>query len=141
MDTPRRWQVASIATAVAGLGLGSLLVGRSPSVEVAPIDLDTALVTAAEQRPARDLLLPAPVEIVIPGIREDQIDPASAPSSVASPDPAPSPPSRTEQPSRTDPAPTGSVASPDNSSSPGAPAPADSVDSVDSVQSVSSVSD
>lgn len=141
MDTPRRWQVASIATAVAGLGLGSLLVGRSPSVEVAPIDLDTALVAAAEQRPARDLLLPDPVEIVTPGIREDQLGSAPTTTSVESPDPAPSPPSRTEQPARTEPAPTAPVASPDSTSSPDAPAPADSVDTVDSADSVSSVSD
>jgi len=136
MDTPRRWQVASIATAVAGLGLGSLLVGRSPSVEVAPIDLDTALVAAAEHHPARDLLLPDPVEIVTPGIREDQVDPSSVPTttSVESPDPPPSAPSRTEQPARTEPAPTAPAPPPDSSSSPDGP---DSIDSVDSVSSVS----
>jgi hypothetical protein len=133
MDTPRRWQVASVATAVAGLGLGSLLVGRSPSVEVAPIDLDTALIAAAEARPARDLLLPDPIEIVTPGVREDRIDPVSVPTttSVASPDPASSTSPRTEQPSRSAPAPTAPTAPLDSNSS------SDSVDSVDSVSSVS----
>ena len=133
MDTPRRWQVASVATAVAGLGLGSLLVGRSPSVEVAPIDLDTALVAAAEERPARDLLLPDPIEIVTPDIREDRIDPVSVPTttSLESPDPAPSSPPRTEQPSPSEPAPTAPEPPRDSDSS------ADSVDSVDSVSSVS----
>ncbi len=141
MDTPRRWQVASIATAVAGLGLGSLLVGRSPSVEVAPINLDTALVAAAEQRPTRDLLLPDPVEIVTPEIREDQVDPTPTVTSVESPDPVPSPPSRTEQPARSGPAPTAPVAPPDSSSSPESIGSVDSTGSVDSVDSVSSVSD
>ncbi len=139
MDTPRRWQVASIATAVAGLGLGSLLVGRSPSVEVAPIDLDMAVIAAAAQRPPRDLVLPDPAEIVPPDVREDHLTPASAPtsSSVASADPPPSPSSRTEPPARPAPEPRAPVASPDSTSSPDAPAQADSVDSLDSVSSVS----
>ena len=97
MDTPQRWQVASIATAVAGLGLGSLLVGRSPSVEVAPIDLDTAMITAASDDPSFNLRLPDPAEIVIPEIREDRVPPAvePTPASLASPDmtePAPAAP-------------------------------------------------
>lgn len=40
MDTPRRWQVASLATAVASLGFGAAVLAR-PVVEVVPsIDLD-----------------------------------------------------------------------------------------------------
>lgn len=134
MDTPRRLQVASIATAVAGLGLGSLMVGRSPSIEVAPIDLDTALIAATTDDPSFDLPLPDPPEIVVPRIREDRVDPADdpTPDSLASPEaPAPStPPGGSGE--ATEPVP----------SAPSAPAvPQDSPGSVDSPDSVDSVDD
>jgi hypothetical protein len=38
-DTPRRWQVASLATAVTSLGIGGLLLGR-PSDPLQPIVFD-----------------------------------------------------------------------------------------------------
>jgi hypothetical protein len=128
MDAPRRWQVASLATAVAGLGLGSLMVGRSPSVEVEPIDLDAVTVSSTSDEPTFRLPLPDPPEIVVPRVREDQLSPdtpltASA-ESPAEPT-APSGPSEVQQPAPTAPA---------------APAaPADSVDSADPDDSVDEV--
>jgi hypothetical protein len=87
MDAPRRWQVASLATAVAGLGLGSLMVGRSPSVAVEPIDLDTVAVSSTSDEPTFRLPLPDPPEIVTPRVREDQLSPDEAVSAdPASPD-------------------------------------------------------
>jgi hypothetical protein len=87
MDAPRRWQVASLVTAVAGLGLGSLMVGRSPSVAVEPIDLDTVAVSSASDEPTFRLPLPDPPEIVTPRVREDQLSPdESVSADPASPD-------------------------------------------------------
>lgn len=42
MDAPRRWQIASLATAVGGLGVGAMLVDRSTTEPVAPIVLELA---------------------------------------------------------------------------------------------------
>ena len=87
MDTARRWQVVSIATTVAGLGLGSLLVGRSPSVDVAPIDLDV-VVAAAPQPSSVEDVLPPPPEIVTPTVREDHVEPSPSVGSTADADPS-----------------------------------------------------
>src|SRR6056297_590982 len=88
MDAPRRWQVASFATAVAGLSLGSLMVGRSPSVEVESIDLDAVAVSSTTEAPTFRLPVPDPSEIVTPRVREDRLTPEDAlvSSDPASPD-------------------------------------------------------
>ncbi len=76
MATARRWQIASLATAVAGLGLGGLLLGRSPSVEVDPIDLDAVTASSTSDDPAFRLPPPGPPEIVVPRVREEHLGPA-----------------------------------------------------------------
>jgi hypothetical protein len=74
MDTARRWQVVSVATAIAGLGVGSLLVGRTPSTEIGPIDLDLVVAsTASDDLLVRDRPLSGS-EIVPPVIREDHLE-------------------------------------------------------------------
>lgn len=128
MDTARRWQVASLATAVAGLGLGSLLVGRSPSTEIAPIDLDLVVVSTEPDLSSREERRPVGPEIVPPVIREDTVEL-----------PAPSGRSRdavgdTEVVSQQ--TPTASVASP-AAPAPAAPRPDVSLDSDDSIDSSS----
>ena len=133
MDTPRRWQVASIATAVAGLGLGSLLVGRSPSVEVAPIDLDAATIASTTEEPLLDQPVPDPAEIVTPRIREDRVAPADDPASQSLASPAGPAPSRSRE--GEDEVAERSPARP--AASKVSPVTPDSVDSADSVDSVS----
>ena len=154
MDTPRRWQVASIATAVAGLGLGSLLVGRSPSIEVAPIDLDAVSSATATEERSLDRPIPDPAEIVTPQVREHRIAPATDPTFGSLPG-ADAPASSTSREgsgeltgttpatprTRSDaPATSGSADNPapaDSSDSASSPAPADSLDSASSLDSVS----
>lgn len=75
MVAPRRWQIAGLATAVAGLYLASLMVEPSPSVEVESIDLD-AVTTSTTEDPAFRLPPPGPPEIVVPRVREDHLSPA-----------------------------------------------------------------
>jgi hypothetical protein len=134
VDTPRRWQVASLATAVTSLGIGALIVSR-PSVEpVAPIvldvrasadglDLDPIELDDADDAPSPEIV---GADVVTPQT------PASL-ASIASPDgpsstttgPAPSPtPTATSSP----PAPTTRTAPAAEDS----PASVDSPDSLDS---------
>ncbi len=94
MDTARRWQVISVATAIAGLAGASLLLGRTASTESDPIDLDVTVPSTAliddpvpddpvPDEPVRDEPVPdepvrdEPVpgsEIIPPIIREDQVE-------------------------------------------------------------------
>lgn len=69
MHAPRRWQLASVATAVTGLGLGGLLGARPGVEEVRPIVLDEEL--SAEEL-HRGPLLPVErtTEVVTPQVRE-----------------------------------------------------------------------
>lgn len=127
MDTARRWQVVSVATAIAGLGVGSLLVGRTPSTAIPTIDLDlVAASTAPDDEPFAQRPLDGS-EIVPPIIREDQLEiPASGESTEADRDladgpdtrrpttPAPSLPS----PDAPAPAPTPPAPAPDPADSP-----------------------
>lgn len=128
MDVPRRWQVASLATAVAGLGLGSLMVGRSPSVEVEPIDLDTVAVSSPTDDPTFRLSPPDPPEIVTPRVREDRLSPAEAPLSASAESPD-------------EPAPSTSRTGSSDVRKPSPAAPADSVDPADSADSIDSADD
>jgi hypothetical protein len=134
VDTPRRWQVASLATAVTSLGIGGLLVSR-PSVEpLQPIVLDVP--TTAD---ANDLPAPLdPIELDDDGgtdpIGADVVTPQTPASleSVSSPA-EPTAPASSPSPS---PSPT-TTSSPASSRS--APAEADdSPDSIDSVDSLDS---
>jgi hypothetical protein len=137
VDTPRRWQVASLATAVTSLGIGGLLLSR-PSVEpLQPIVLDVRADAGV-----RDLTAPLdPIELEEEGRGPDVVEadvvtpqtpaslesvssPAEPSSSTSSPAPSPAPTGTSS------PAPTTSrsaPADPDES-----PATADSVDSLDS---------
>ncbi|MFU8840656.1 MAG: hypothetical protein ACNA8R_08010 [Nitriliruptoraceae bacterium] len=125
MDTARRWQVVSVATAIAGLGVGSLLVGRTASTPIEPIDLDLVVASTEPDRPIRDRPLSG-MEIVPPLIREDQVE-VPAPrtptgrAAVDSPEVAPLE------------SPTASLASP--AAPPPAPAPTAPVDRDDSLDS------
>lgn len=134
MDTARRWQVVSVATAIAGLGVGSLLVGRTPSTDIAPIDLDLVVTSTAGDDEPRLLGPLTGSEIVPPVIREDQLEIATASSSDRGGDPVDNP----EVISLDTPA--ASVASP-AAPAPTQPAPADVDDSIDSDDSLDSVSD
>jgi hypothetical protein len=118
LDTPRRWQVASLVTAAVSLGIGALSISR-PSVEpVAPIVIDLVAGGYATQEPSGTSglhLVPTPAEtagaeptVVEPTVVEP-LTPASLASvqSVASPEepatsvgpaappPAPPPPAST----------------------------------------------
>jgi hypothetical protein len=137
VDTPRRWQVASLATAVTSLGIGGLLLSR-PSVEpLQPIVLDVRADAGV-----RDLTAPLdPIELEeegrgpdvaeadvvtpqTPASLESVSSPAEPSSSTSSPAPSPAPTGTSS------PAPTTSRSAPaDPDESPGT---ADSVDSLDS---------
>lgn len=124
MDTARRWQVVSVATAIAGLGVGSLLVGRTPSTQIGPIDLDLVVASTLPEEPIVERPRSGS-EIVPPLIREDQVE-VPVPSS-----PADAGRDRVDEPAA-------SLASPDAPApapAPTAPQPADSLDSDDSIDS------
>lgn|GEM_PF-2684037 len=150
MDTPRRWQVASLVTAVAGLGLGGLMVGRSPVVEVAPIHLDATTSISPDERPSLDRPVPDTDEIVPPRIREDGLTtittgPTDSLASPAAP-PASSTPAAPQGGTTTTGGaePAGSIDAPDDLDTPEGLVPHDSSDSLDtpeSVDSLDSVSD
>jgi hypothetical protein len=96
MDAARRWQVASSVTAVAGLSIGALMLGRTPSQPVETIDLDQLTVVDGSgegsetiddgmpieqprpSRPERAPREPSNPEIVQPRVREDR--PSVAPT-------------------------------------------------------------
>jgi hypothetical protein len=137
VDTPRRWQVASLATAVTSLGIGGLLLGR-PSVEpLQPIVLD---VRAAAD--AGDLPVPLdPIELDEddpgPDVVDADVVTPQTPASLASLSSPAEPPAPTSSPA---PAPSSTAtSSPAPAPSRSAPAEADdspgSVDSVDSLDS------
>lgn len=91
MDTPQRWQVGSVATAIAGLSIGALLLGRPSTEPVAPIELvslegavpitpvqdDPA--DASESEPSVDDLASTGPEIVEPERRDAGPDPVDPP--------------------------------------------------------------
>ncbi len=132
MDAPRRWQVASLATAVASISIGGLMLSRPTSEAVAPIALDriadtrelsvaspsdTVSPSTSAADPIREIVTPEPIDSPVQPLSE---------ASVASPDDETSNGSTTTttQPRRPAPEP--------------APAPADP-DSPDSVDSGSSI--
>jgi hypothetical protein len=133
VDTPRRWQVASLATAVTSLGIGGLLLGR-PSVEpLQPIVLDVrADAGVSDLTPPLD-----PIELEEDGrgvAGADVVTPQTPASlaSLSSPE-EPTAPAPTPAPS---PSPTASSAP---APAPSAPAGADeSPDSITSVDSLDS---
>jgi hypothetical protein len=114
MDAPRRWQVASIATAVASLGLGAAMLAR-PTVEAVPsIDLDQVATDqdAPPIRPERFSQVeadPGGPLIVPPRSLGPTPSPSASPVSAA---PAsPSPASAVSDPSVDSPSPPGSISS------------------------------
>jgi hypothetical protein len=142
MDTPRCWQVASIATAVTSLGVGALLVGRSTTEPVAPIELE---IRTAGQPTELDRFTPDPSTLgdLVPETTEPVVvlpESLVSAGSVGSPEepvppPAPPPPS----PTATAPAPpkAAAAAAPVRPSRPATPEPQShaSVDSVGSLDS------
>ncbi len=134
MDAPRRWQVASLATAVTGLGIGALLLGRPVTEPAAPIDLlvidASATLDLGPDAVGPDIDTPATIEIVRPGSRivGDTAGSATAasPASTDSPDgPSLSGSGSTSAPPAPAPAPS---PSPDSPSSVDSPSSADSDD-------------
>jgi hypothetical protein len=147
MDAARRWQIASLATAVTSLGLGGLLLSR-PSVEpVAPIVLDatveqdlTLVPTETEVGIVPDGPLPsiAGIDVVTPQTPislTSLASPDSGRSSTPTPTPTPSSTSRTATPVPTAtpaPSPTTSPTPAAPTVSTDSPTSSDSVDSLDS---------
>ncbi|MBS3940147.1 MAG: hypothetical protein KG028_04220 [Actinobacteria bacterium] len=148
MDPARRWQVASVVTAAASIGVGAFALQRPSSVDVEPIDLDVAIAQPGEAVALPTLPLSADTVIVAPDLLERMPTPPSPASttspvttasaaSIASPD-EPAPTSR-------DAVAPASVDSPDDAArasvdpqTPDSPASAVSPDSVDSPGSVDS---
>lgn len=95
MDAPRRWQVVSVATAVVGLGVGGVLVGRSPSQPVAPIQLESPAGIStpvgeegggAPDDPSEvELVRPRVVEVPGAPVSDDAAGSAGAPPAVEPP--------------------------------------------------------
>jgi hypothetical protein len=132
LDPARRWQVASLATAAASLGIGGLLLGR-PSVEPAApivIDVSPGALPSAGDLPMVGDGSTEPPELVGPTV-VDPLPPASYTSqaSIESPAAPASSPSPTAT-STTTPVPAAPAApAEDRPDSP------DSIDSVDSIDS------
>jgi hypothetical protein len=149
MDTPRCWQVASIATAVTSLGIGALLVGRSTTEPVAPIELE---IRTAGQPTELDRFTPDPSTLadLVPETPEPVVvlpESLVSAGSVGSPEepvrPPTAPPATATAPTTTATAPpppppkTAAPAAPARPSKPVAPAPAShgSIASVGSLDS------
>jgi len=137
MDNPRRWQVASVATAAASIGAG-VLAFNGPSAEaVAPIDLDV-LTAQAHVLPVADPPVASSQDAVI--VEADLLGqlptaptPMSAltPASIASVDEATS--TSTEPTTRSTPTTRATTPAPTRTASPSSPDSPASVDSVDSI--------
>lgn len=143
MDTPRRWQVASLATAVASISLGGLMIARPTSEAVPSIDLDQVVdsrTLSVASPPETDAQKPItgqdrPATIVSPADPVDLVGSDASTTSVASQDddPKDDPPPTTTQS-------TGSVSTSGRASSTQpADDAADDPDSPDSVASASSL--
>lgn len=143
MDTPRRWQVASLATAVTSLGIGGLLLSR-PSVEpVAPIVLDASPTSFDGTGDPLDLVPEVPESFRTPAVVDADVVTPQTPASLgslASADEADEADDG-EDVARSSPAPTPSPSATATTSSTAGTTgggDADSVDSVDSVDSLDS---
>ena len=125
MDAARRWQAASLATAVVSLGGGALLIGHQTTEALPPIELQIATVGRQsfdeDRRGAREpIRVLLEDEMVTPPIIESHRAP------VAGPDTAPAEPESPPEPAR-EPAPA-----PVDPPSPTSPASVDSPSSLDS---------
>lgn len=108
MDAPRRWQVASVATAVASMSLGGLLLARPSSEAVAPIELDAVV-------DGRELSVASPTDAVGTGDADDpRIVTPEVPSSIAEMQAPPTPPEPPETPETTEPTSPAEADSPDD---------------------------
>jgi hypothetical protein len=151
VDGPRRWQVGSSVTALAGLGLGAILVSQPTIEAVEPILLVVAdpasdgTASSAEPTPAPDVVVDLPevegLTIVPPVVVEDLPSPDDETSvaTVASVTSAASADDGTSSSSTTSSEPSMSSGTSSGASSNPAPAPRtttpaddDSPDSVDS---------
>lgn len=119
MDAPRRWQVASVATAIASMSLGGLLLARPTSQAVAPIELDVIV-------DGRELSVASPTDDVGSIATDDDhlIVTPDVPSSLAEVDTRPATPDPTEP-----------TEVPDDFDSPDGTRPTVDVDSDDDVDS------
>jgi len=137
MDTPRRWQVASLATAVASLGVGGMLLGRPAVDEVAAIDLDHLTPSSVTtDGPSVDLPVrggPEIVEADVIGVSESTAATVATATSITSAEDPSGGDTRTGSQTTAPAAPVEPVAPPEPA------APADSVDSPDSIDSASSL--
>ncbi|MFA9430844.1 hypothetical protein [Egicoccus sp. AB-alg2] len=150
MDTPRRWQVASVVTAAASIGAGALALHRPSAEAIEPIDLD---VLAAQVAPGPDADPPVTGSLDAVIVPPDLLERVPTPPTPATPVTAETPATPGETPATpatpatlATPATPASIASPDDDSattstapattSRTAPAPADSPDSVHSPDSI-----
>lgn len=101
MDTPRRWQLASTATAVAGLSVGALMLGRPVSHSVEPIDLDRATTVESRSGDGDVTAESDDREIVRPRVIEAHVSDAP-PSSGAAGDDSPATPDTPDSPASVD---------------------------------------
>lgn len=124
MDPARRWQVASVVTAAASIGVGAFALQRPSSAEVEPIDLDVIGAQAGETVDLPTLPLSADTVIVTPDLLE-QLPTGPSPASTTSPVAVASVVS-TASPAEPSPSPTtaasaASVASPDEATTSSVP--------------------
>ncbi|MEX2504353.1 MAG: hypothetical protein WD378_05850 [Egicoccus sp.] len=125
MDPARRWQVASMVTAAASIGVGAFALQRPSYTEVEPIDLDVIGVQSGEVVDLPTLPLSPDTVIVAPDLLE-QLPTGPSPASTTSPVAATSVAS-TASPAEPSPSPTtavsaASVASPDEATTSSVPA-------------------
>jgi hypothetical protein len=85
VDAPRRWQVASSVTALAGLGLGAIALGRPTIEPVEPIRLEVGAredpSAATEPAPEISFELPAREGLtIVPPIVVEDPPPTDAPA-------------------------------------------------------------
>jgi hypothetical protein len=155
VDAPRRWQVGSSVTALAGLGLGALLLSRPTIEPVEPIQLivtdapSEGTEAGAERSPVPDIVFDLPevegLTIVPPVVVEDLPSPADEASvttvasvtSTASPDDGETSSSSTTSSGTSTSSGSSSGADATPTPAPRTPAPVvdDSPDSVDSADS------
>jgi hypothetical protein len=143
MDAPRRWQVASAVTALAGLGLGGVLMSRPSIEDIEPIRLQVVSSPASPDAPATRSIDSAgevdddELTIVDPEVLADVRTP-DTPATVASPDEPDDAADTTAGTTGTATDTSSGTARPAPAPAPSVPAVADDVDSIDSDDSVDS---
>jgi hypothetical protein len=131
MDAIRRWQIATVVTAVTGLGIGALAVGQQPAHQVDSIEL-TPSPTATAPRVVDDEPHAEDTEIVTPDVQSLETSVLSLDSPDASSDPT----QRDSSPSTSPPGPSAPTAPVDDGAS---TVSTDSPHGPDSIESPGSV--